>query len=331
MRRGAIHLIIVINTLLPLFIIMAVGALITRRPGTRLSCLPGAGLLDAERISHLSGVVFWVGLPAFIIEKTARASVPGEALVRILTLFFSITLIVAGLAVVWCLYRGLPRRDWGTLAQGSFRGNLAFVGLPVILFILRDAPQERTDAVLSLAVMAFAPTMVVYNIISIVALEASRQNVSAAALKRGLWEMAKNPLIISSLVGLILRASGTQLPEPIDKTLSLLGQMSVPLALLCIGGSLVAHPLQGRIPSSLVGALLKVAVAPALAAVALLLFPLDPDARLVLLVFCACPTAMASFVMAERMGGDGALASGIIFCSTLLSTLSLSVIVAVLV
>jgi predicted permease len=53
----------------------------------------------------------------------------------------------------------------------------------------------------------------------------------------------------------------------------------------------------------------------------------QPELRMSL-IFLACPTAAASYVMAQQMGADDGLAANIIVLSTVLSLPALAVIVA---
>ncbi len=110
-----------------------------------------------------------------------------------------------------------------------------------------------------------------------------------------------------------------------DRALQSLGNAAVPIALLCIGGSLAITPLHGRRSWITVAALLKIAVLPFMVFWMARLAGLGPQEQRIALVFASCPTAAASFVMAKQMGGDEALASGSIALSTVLSGVSLAV------
>jgi malate permease and related proteins len=116
------------------------------------------------------------------------------------------------------------------------------------------------------------------------------------------------------------------LPSFLRRALESLGAAAVPIALMCIGGSLVTTRMRGRRSWILTAALLKVAVLPGLVFLLARLAGLDSAGQRTALVLASCPTAAAAFVMARQMGGDEALASGSIALSTLLSFLSLGVV-----
>ena len=53
---------------------------------------------------------------------------------------------------------------------------------------------------------------------------------------------------------------------------------------------------------------------------------LPPLHRFIVLIYLACPSAVASYVMAEAMGGDGRLAGSVVALTTIYSFLSLSTV-----
>jgi len=133
-----------------------------------------------------------------------------------------------------------------------------------------------------------------------------------------------NPLLLSGLSGLAIGLAGIPLPAYLDRSLEILGDSAVPIALLCIGGSLSVARLTGHRSRIVAAAVLKVAVAPAVVMVLASLARLNPVEQRIALIFAASPTAAAAYVMARQMGGDAALASGSIALSTILSAFSLA-------
>ena len=84
--------------------------------------------------------------------------------------------IGVGYLVAWLLR--VPRHGTGAPVQGGFRGNLAYVGLPAITLALTGADGAIDPAVRTLAVLALALIVPIYNIVAVVVL------VAAAALRQ---------------------------------------------------------------------------------------------------------------------------------------------------
>ena len=108
--------------------------------------------------------------------------------------------------------------------------------------------------------------------------------------------------------------------------LTMLGSLTIPLALLAIGVQLGALPISvHRLPAPLWGVVLvRLLLAPlATIAVGLLLaragYRLPAITRRVVVLVASMPVALVCSVIAERYGGDAQLAAQAVFLSTLFS------------
>jgi predicted permease len=305
----------VVETLAPLVILIALGV-----------CLARVGFIGAAFLADLNRFTFWVALPALLFREAAHANGTSGSTWRLVAVLIAATLLAGLTAWMLSLLIRVPRGAQGTLVQSAFRGNLAYIGLPVVMYSLGDlTPGARTGAVAT-AVVAMTLTMVVYNVLAVVVLEASRPHErSGASAIRGILT---NPLLLSGLGGLGASFLLHGLPAVLDRTLDTLGASAVPIALVCIGGSLTTARFYGRGRWIAAAAVLKVAAVPAITLLILPLAGLAPLERHVAMVFAATPTAAAAYVMAKELDGDEILASGSIAASTLLSFVSLAVVLA---
>ncbi len=115
--------------------------------------------------------------------------------------------------------------------------------------------------------------------------------------------------------------------------LGMIGSLTIPLSLLAIGAQLGSVPISFRsLSACLWGAVAARLVAAPLATVGLGLllaragFRLPEVTRMVVVLVAAMPVAIVCSVMAERYGGDGAMAAQGVFLSTLLSLLTVPAI-----
>lgn len=304
-----------VNTVLPILLILALGA-----------ALSATGFLSDTFSAALNRVVYWVALPALIVANLAEARFSGESLPAMLTIFTLATLVTSLLAGFSTRFLGVTRSDSGTLIQGAFRGNLAYIAIPILAYSFSDLPQPEQASALSLSFVVLGPMMILYNVLSVYFLQRSNADGARLGAKLLFLRMAKNPLILAAVLGLLLNPLTGPLPVPVDRTLETLGQLAVPGALLCIGSSLSRLQLQGNKAAIVVTSLIKVAAVPVLVALLALPFSLGEIELRLLLIFAAAPTAAASHVMAVEMGGNEDLAAGTIAFSTLLSPLSLALV-----
>ncbi|MFA4970068.1 MAG: AEC family transporter [Sulfuritalea sp.] len=139
-------------------------------------------------------------------------------------------------------------------------------------------------------------------------------------------ELARNPLIIATVAGATANVAGFQPPEPLLQFLGRLGEAAIALGLLAVGAGL-------RTGNAKVGAG-GTAAAVYLLAVKLVALPLVTLGLIrwvgltgvyagVALVFSALPTASSAYILAQRMGGDGARVAWLISVGTVLGMVSL--------
>jgi len=111
---------------------------------------------------------------------------------------------------------------------------------------------------------------------------------------------------------------------------SALAGMTLPLALIGIGGSLSLGGVSGFDRHVWLAVALKLVVLPALIIVAAIMSGFTGPSLLMLAIMFASPTAAAAFVMATAMGADGRLTANAIALSTLASAVSVTSIIYVL-
>jgi len=303
----------VLEILIPVFLIVLLGAVLAR-----------VGFLAAGILGELNRLVYWVGLPAFLFGSVANAKFGDGALMISGTIIGS-TIVVGALAYAVTAMRKLPWESSGTFVQAATRGNLAYVGLPVIALAAEHTAVEP-GSLNTLALLSMAPAIVTFNIVGICALAASRQGLGRGTLKTALVELITNPLLIALGAGVAVSWSGVALPGWFRHSVATTGQMALPLALICIGGALVTTQIVGRRVSSMLASLLKIAAAPAIGFALGRLAGLDANEMRIALIFLACPTAAASFVLVGKLGGDEPLAAGTVVLSTVLCVVPLAVI-----
>jgi len=137
-------------------------------------------------------------------------------------------------------------------------------------------------------------------------------------------ELLRNPLIIATVSGLIANVLGFRVPAWADPTLSRIGAASLALGLMAAGAGLRFSSLgQGKVLAVAVLAI-KHLLLPLIALGLSRAFGLTPVQTTILLAFSALPTASSCYVLAARMGYDGAYVAGLVTLSTLLGVVSLS-------
>lgn len=305
----------VLNSLMPVFLIIALGKILRR-----------TGFFSEGIVKSLNQLTYWVGLPALLFSEISGAVFDSSEVGRITLILIVSTLLAFVAGYLAALLMRLPHRTLGAFVQGCGRANNAFIGLPVIIYALSgDFPNVKT-----LATVALGPAIIFYNFCSIVILLAhgEKQHKGAAAVGVFLKQLLLNPMVIACVAGLLINRSGGTVPLMFARTFSALGQAALPLALLCIGASLSFEKSPAALTPAVIASAIKVFALPAVGFLFGHLWGISTMEMKILLIYLACPTATATYVLADMFGSDAALASRIIVISTLLSAVSLSIAVA---
>ena len=164
---------------------------------------------------------------------------------------------------------------------------------------------------LSLLIAVHLPTMIMASMIlfAIFGLDKSAKVEPWRLVRDFLRRMAKNPLVVGILLGLVWRLTGQPLPGLVSRLVDALAGIAGPLALFAVGLSLRRFGITGNIRPALTLSALKLVLMPAAALVAALLFGLPPLAAKVAVAAAALPSGVNSYLIATQFGTGQALAS----------------------
>jgi predicted permease len=268
-----------------------------------------------------------VALPSLLFVKIATAEFAGAAAMRITAVVLLATLTGIAVSYVAARLLRIPRKSAGAFIQGCGRANNAFIGLPVVIYSLAEAHPE----IEAVATLSLAPAIIFYNIFSVVVLlsYSGAKRSGKEALTVFAAQLFTNPLLLACLFGILIQMAGWTLPVFLDRSFSAIGQAALPLALLSVGASINFAQLKGAAIHSSVAAAIKVFIFPLAGWLIAWKWPgITAPERTASLIFLACPTAVASYVLADVFGSDKEMAGRIIVISTLLSAVSLSIVIA---
>lgn len=277
--------------------------------------LLGFGL---RRLMHL-GDHFWTGLeklvyfvlfPALLFHAIARTRIDFAAAAPFVA---SGMAAMCGGMLLGLLARplfGVRPMVFASQFQCAFRFN-SYIGLAVAAKLHGEAG----IAAMGILIGAMVPLA---NLASVWML--ARHGQSGV-----LREIARNPLIIATFAGLLFNLGGGVLPEVAGQFLGRLSEASIALGLLAVGAALKLRGESGaRLPSSYLLAVKLLAV-PAIAWGAARLLGLHGAYFDVVVMFGALPTASSAYILAMRMGGDGAGVAWLISATTLGAMLTMPV------
>jgi predicted permease len=219
----------------------------------------------------------------------------------------------------------LRRRKAGHLADASIDAlsasyaNTGYIGIPLCVMVLGQNGLEP-------ALIASLIVVCVLFGIALVCIEVGLQGEAKVhrIVLKVLLALAKNPLVVSPILGACWAATGVPLPGALDKFLSLLGAATTPCALISLG-LFLAQKQQGPRHGTSLLVLIKLIAHPLLTwFLAFKVFHLPPLWANSALLLSALPTGTGPFMLAEYYKREASVVSSTILISTLGSLLTLS-------
>ena len=288
----------------PVFAMLFLGVLLKR-----------VGLIDAVFINIASTLVFRGTLPTLLFLGIVQADL-SQALQPALLLYFLLATVGCFLlAWGWAIWR-CPQADRGVYTQGAFRGNNGIVGLAL-------ASSMYGDYGLSVGAVLGGLVILSYNILAVIVLSIYNPQAKTTPVSL-LKSILANPLIIGVLAAIPFAAWHIVLPQWLLTSAGYFAQMSLPLALICIGGTLSLAALRESSGVAVSSSLMKLVWLPVLATLGAWCWGFRQADLAILFVYFASPTAAASYVMVRAINGNHQLAAVIIVLTTLGSVVSIN-------
>ncbi len=209
----------------------------------------------------------------------------------------------------WPGLRGkVQSRDHAGAAQIAFRFN-SFIGLA-----LADRLAGAQGLFFLSVLIGFC--VPIFNIAAVWPMaRESRQSFAG--------QLVRNPLIVATVLGLSANLLGFRMPEWLEPPVSRIGAASIALGLMSAGAGMQLGLLTHAKRLSVAVLAIRHLIQPLVALAAILVFALQGDQALILLLFAALPTASSCYVLAARMGYNGPYVAGLVTLSTLLGIVSL--------
>ena len=311
-------LLFALNAVAPIVLMVAIGYVLKR-----------IGFVDGRFVKMANKIVFRVLLPVMLFLNVYKIEDLAKIELWYVLYGVSATLVIFGVALPIILKVTKRPGGRGSLLQAVFRSNYALIGLPL-------AQSLAGDEGVAAASLLSAVAIPVFNILAVISLSIFRESREKPSVKKILLEIAKNPLIIgvlSGLVALAIRAAFVELDvpfrltsvEPVYKVMESLSAMATPLALLVLGAQFEFSAVASLKKEIIFGTIMRTVAVPLLGLGVAYLFFRDLFTAAHFATFIALfatPVAVSSVPMAQEMDSDAVLAGQLVVWTTLFSAAS---------
>jgi len=260
--------------------------------------------------SSLERLTYFVLFPPLMFMSIVNGSFASD---EALWLGLAMAGTVVTMAALMLLARPVLAKDgpqFSSVFQAGIRWN-GYVALGVAAGLYGEAG-------VGIAAIGFAVLVPVNNVMSVLVLSRYASEKPASFL-RVIRSLLTNPLILSTLLAIILVSLGVRVSKPVGDTLTLLGDATVSLGLICVGAALDFSSMRSAKWPLAAGVLLRLVVMPGVAAGLSYTIGLSHMAFQIGMVCVTAPVATSAYILARQLGGDAKLMANIITLTTLLS------------
>jgi len=296
-----------LNATMPIFILMILGYLFRK-----------LNVFSENFTKEMNSFVFVVALPVLVFNELAEENFSDIWDGKFVVFCFIVTLLsILILALVTFFCKKID--DKAEFIQASFRSSAALLGVGIVQNLYGDA--------------GFVPLMIVgavplYNVTAVVLLSIlkpdKKEKLSGELIKKTLFGIVTNPIIIGILVGFIWSIIGIKQPFIFKRTVTYIGNLATPLGLMALGASLDFKSVGKKLSAVIIATTFKLVLFCALFLPLAISIGYRRDKLLAILIMLGSPTTVSSFVMAKSMGHNGQTSAGTVMFSTLFSAFTLT-------
>lgn len=302
----------VFNVVLPVFAIILAGYLVGRFR------LLGEGSSEA-----LNGFVYYVALPVLFFASMARVE-PA----RIFDWPFlaaygggQFLMLIATFAIGRIFFK-TSLGETALFGMAAVFGNTGYMGVPLALVAF--GPEGTFPAILA---TVFKSSIIIAVVTALIEVGLRRGAGSGAITRDVAMALLRNPMVVSSALGIAWSFTGLGLAAPVATFCDVLGAAAGPCALFAIGLFLVGKPMRRDLGEVSFAVGLKLILHPLVTWwLAFHVFPVDPAWATIAVVMAALPAGANCFVIASRYGIYIQRASATILISTALSVVTVSLL-----
>ena len=297
-----------VDATFPIFLVMVIGYILKQ-----------IGMLNDNFVTVANRFNFKVTLPFMLFRDISGVDIRAVFDIR-----YVLFCALVSTACFWIIWGGVKlflkdQSMRGAFVQASFRSSAAVMGLAFI------QNMYGSSAMGPLMIVSAVP---LYNIFSVIVLTFEgahsgevdpKQKVKDACIN-----IAKNPIILGILAGLVVGLLGIDFPVIVDKTVNSVAQMATPLALITIGAGFGGRKALAKIRPTIAASMIKLVIQPLIFLPVAAWMGFRGEQMIAILIMLASPTTPSCYIMAKNMDNDGVLTASVIVMTTLLAAFTLT-------
>ncbi len=285
------------------------------------------GYMGGTFDKKLSKVVIDITCPALILSSAMTGELPDRRYILPLLGISVLTyVLLTGVALLLPRFLTKKKDDEGVIGFAMMFGNVGFMGYPIVASIFGH------EAVFYAAVLNVVNTFTVFTVGTMLIVGKNQSTVEEKEMsqKKMLRKVLySTPMLSAYLTMLIVALEIKDIPEFISQPLTMIGNITVPAALLIIGSSMSQLPLRALLGNSTIytTTLMRLAILPIGIHYLMTLLGFSSFVVGINTVVIAMPVATYGTILCLRHGKDTTLITEVTFITTLLAMISIPLLV----
>lgn len=325
------YMVLSLNTTVPFILLAGLGMFLKWR-----------GMIGEKFITQGNKVIFYFGIPVTIFRHIYSANL--SDVMDLPFLGFNALWLIGFFLVTWLLAVKLMRdkSSVSSFVNSAYRSSLSVVAPPLLVLMFEghanpDILPKGILAVSVLLILSYATASVLFAVQDP---GAKKNNVLTV-----LVSIAKNPIVIGVVVGLLFNLLGISLPRFVGEvaynsgllgislptfvgeTAYRLSGIVMPLAMICVGANLSFKGFDAKFKYVIISVVVKLFLMPVVAVLVALLFGFRGNDLTIIMILNALPMAVGAYVMQAELGGDTYIGSSALMLTMTLSAFTLTLFI----
>lgn len=290
-------MIVVIEKIMSIFMIIAVGFLANR-----------IGFLPREASRYMSNILMFITSPCLILASITEKELSPQTLhatVELLigSVLWFVVFTLLGLFLFTKVIKVKPLSDTGVFIYMFASVSNGFMGIPVTMALF-------DDHILYLMILHSTVLSVYLYAVGIPFVHIGTPR-SKGLSKETFFTIAKMPGTFCAVIAIIMFAAGIHFPALIFKSVDMIGQATIPISMLIVGiqlgGSNIARIVKNH--QLILLSVIKMLSLPVLTFLLVNWLPIDVSTKITLIFGAAFPIAVGTVAISEAEGENALVAA----------------------
>lgn len=297
-----------LNATMPIFFVMVIGW-----------GLKKLHFLDEPTTAKINQLVFKIFLPALLFMDLATEDFAAIWDTKMVVFCFVATALSIALTAVLSCLLSKDMAERGEIIQAAYRSGAATLGIVFMTNIYDNA------SMMALIIIGSVP---LYNIMAVIILYVTspenRTHDKKELWKKTVWNVITNPIILGIAVGMLWSVFKLPQPPMLMKTVTYLGNIASPLALIALGASFELPDMKAKGKETLGVTAMKLLLHCIIFLPVAIYLGFRGEKLVAILVMLGSATTSSCFIMAKNMGHKGTITSCAVMVTTLLSSFTMT-------